>query len=368
MAPAGTNHWTALPTSFDGQHLVARVNDAGLHGTYVFRATSCDNVGNCAATDESLALPVRLAVRSDVSFEKIESPAKIVRERVLVAWHYQRERRHGKIYRMRVGGHYRMIAVVIKRNTACATKRVRTGAQRWQELRACRRLNIKLLASERVGYGKQVTVHGLLITAQGAPLAGAPVQIETAPENELRQFTPVTEVTTASDGTWSATLPAGPSRIIRAVYGGAPGVLPATGQATMTVPARIGVTITPRRVPWANFIKVVGHLDGGYVPPDGVALRFLVRYPHTVRPSSLLALRTNRQGQFAFTWSYNGGQGVATYPMSIATTATESDYPFAAGSSRQVLVTFGVATPPSRPHHAKHRQPAAKKPAPRRRR
>jgi hypothetical protein len=345
MAPVGTQNWTSLPTSTDGQHLLARFNDASLRGPYVFRATSCDAVGNCAATSESLAMPLRLAARSDVSFQKIDSPAKIVRERVLVGWHYKRERRHGKVRRVRVGGHYRSIRVVIKRNAACATKRVKTGRHRWRELRACRRLKIHVVSSKRVGYGKPVTLHGLLITAQGAPLADAPVRIVAAPDNGLEQFAPVTVATTASDGTWSVTLPAGPSRIIKAIYAGSAYVLPVSGKVNVIVPAKIGISITPHRVPWANFIEVRGHLNGGHVPPDGVALRFLVRYPHSKRPTSLLPLRTNSRGQFAFTWSYNGGHGVATYPMSIATTATESDYPFDAARSRAIAVTFGVPTP-----------------------
>ena len=44
-------------------------------------------------------------------------------------------------------------------------------------------------------------------------------------------------------------------------------------------------------------------------------------------------------------WSYNGGRGVASYPFWVATTATETDYPFAAGGSRHTVVTFGVPTP-----------------------
>ena len=53
MAPAGTSDWTSLPTSFDGSHLLAHFDDAGLSGAYAFRATSCDNVGNCATATEA---------------------------------------------------------------------------------------------------------------------------------------------------------------------------------------------------------------------------------------------------------------------------------------------------------------------------
>ena len=90
---------TALPTSFDGSHLLARFDDAGLHGAYTFTATSCDNVGNCASTSQVIDLPVRLSAISDVSFAKIQSPAKIVRERVLVDYRYrvERRRRHKRV-------------------------------------------------------------------------------------------------------------------------------------------------------------------------------------------------------------------------------------------------------------------------------
>ena len=59
MAPAGTSDWTPLPASFDGSHLLAHFDDAGLSGPYFFRATSCDNVGNCASTMRQLSLPLR---------------------------------------------------------------------------------------------------------------------------------------------------------------------------------------------------------------------------------------------------------------------------------------------------------------------
>jgi hypothetical protein len=44
MTPANSNSWTALPTTFGGGQLVAHFDDAGLHGPYAFKATSCDNV------------------------------------------------------------------------------------------------------------------------------------------------------------------------------------------------------------------------------------------------------------------------------------------------------------------------------------
>jgi hypothetical protein len=355
MAPAGTQNWASLPTTLDGQHLLAGINDAGLSGSYVFQATSCDNAGNCGTTSQTLTLPVRLPDRANVSFAKIDSPAKVVRERVLVGWHWKRERRHGRLRRVRVGGHYRTVRLVIQENATCTTRRVKTGRHRWRELQACRTPHLRLVTHRQIRYGRAVTVHGLLISTQGAPLANAPVHILTAPTNGLNQFAPVKSITTSSDGAWTATLPAGPSRIIKAVYDGSSTTLPVSGEITVTVPAKIGLSITPRVVPWSHYIDITGHLNGGYVPPDGVALRLLVRYTNAPQASDLVAFRTNRRGQFRILWSYHSGRGVVSFPFWVATTATETDYAFAAGSSRHIAVTFGRQTPRGRtPHGRRH--------------
>jgi hypothetical protein len=86
-----------------------------------------------------------------------------------------------------------------------------------------------------------------------------------------------------------------------------------------------------------------------------VALRLLVRYASSPQASDLLAFRTNSRGQFKIGWSYRSGHGIASYPFWVATTATETDYAFAAASSRHIAVTFGRRTP----HH--HRRPRHRK-------
>ena len=146
-------------------------------------------------------------------------------------------------------------------------------------------------------------------------------------------------------------MPAGPSRLIDAVYGGSSTTLPATGQVTLTVPARIQLSITPRILPWSGSITLRGQLEGGYVPSDGVALRLLVRYPGSRSKSGLLAFRTNAAGAFAITWSYHAGISVLTLPFWVASNSNESDYPFASSQSAGISVTFGKATPRHRRRH-----------------
>ena len=371
---------TPLPTSFDGSHLLSRFNDAGKHGDYTFTATSCDAVGNCAATSETLHFPIRLGSDSTVSFAKIQAPAKVVHRRVRVGYHYKtvrrrvrvgyrletvHRRRHGKRVtrhikvgghfthvrrRIKFGGHEKRVKVQIAVNRACGHRRVKIRRHHWRELTVCRKLKLRIVAKHRAGFGKQVRVHGLLITAQGAPIAGVPVTILTRPDDRGGEFRTVASAMTNARGIWTATLRGGPSRTIHAYYAGSPTVEPATGTAQLTVPAKFKLTISPHVVPWRHAIRIRGHLVGRYVPHDGVALRLLVRYSHHKNSTPLQALRTNRHGAFDFTWSYGAGRGVARYPFSVATTATETDYPYAASSSRPVKITFGKPTP-----HAKHR-------------
>ena len=341
IAPVGSGSWAAAPASYDGAHLLARLDDAGLHGPYAVRATACDNVGNCATTSQTLTMPLRLPAASDVGFAKIGTPAKVVREQVLVGFHYKRERRHGKFVKVRIGGHYRTIRIVIPANTRCGHKLVNTGPHLWQETTVCRPLGLHVITTKLVPYGKPFTMHGLLVTTQGVPIANAPVDILTAPANGLGHFTEAATATTTASGAWTAKLSPGPSRIIRTVYNGSATVLPAAGQATVNVPAKIVLSASSHHVPWSGVVTLRGHLAGGHVPRDGVALRLLIKLPHRSQPYEPVPFRTDAKGNFVVRWTWGTGFGVVTYPLAVATTATESDYPYAASRSRWIPVTFG---------------------------
>lgn len=342
MAPAGTDDWTSLPTSFDGHHLIATIDDAGLSGNYVLRATSCDNAGNCASTDETLHMPLRLAATAAVGFTDIEAPAKVVTERVLVGWTVRRVRRGGKVQSLRIGGHYATVRLVIPANTTCAHKRIRTGPHSWRELTACRTLNVRTLTSEYVPYGRSVTVHGLLVSGQGVPIANTAVGVYTAPDNGLGQFTPLTTVTTNSDGQWTATLPPGPSRIIEAWYGGSAATLPAVSQATVKVPATVRIHITPTIVPWGSHILITGRVLGGDIPPGSNILK--LEFGDGPRPHTIGTPNIAPNGTFSIPVTWSTGRGVVNYWFAVAT-LSEADYPFTPGTSSRVRVTVGKATP-----------------------
>jgi hypothetical protein len=154
MAPVGTGDWASLPTSFDGSHLLASFDDASLSGFYAFRATSCDNVGNCASTTEQLALPQRAAADSQVSLTRIVNPLqrRIVSERVRVDWHWATVHRHRKLVRVKRGGHLKTIRVV-KYVEQCTTKRLHTVHHGLRLTKICRAPRVHVTKTLLVAYG-----------------------------------------------------------------------------------------------------------------------------------------------------------------------------------------------------------------------
>jgi hypothetical protein len=340
MAPQSTTNWTQIPTAFgsNGQ-LIATIPDAGLSGPYTIQATACSQVGNCGSTSETLTMPLRVSASSDVSFSTIVDPlvAKKVKERVRVGWHWVAVLRHGQAVKVKRGGHYRTITV-IRYVESCTYKRKRTGKHKWTLQKTCRQPRVALRESERVAFGEPVTVNGLLLSSQGVPLANVPVKIMTAPTNGLGQYTQATSVTTNAAGAWSATLPAGPSRVIRAVYGGSATLLPATGQATVTVPSRVRIKITPRVVRWGSEIRITGQVLGGYVPTNSNLLRLNVGIGRIGQIEGLPDIQPD--GHFVIIWKFNSGRGVLHPWFSVATLA-ESAFPYSRASSNRVTITLG---------------------------
>lgn len=104
--------------------------------------------------------------------------------------------------------------------------------------------------------------------------------------------------TTAATGAWSVELGPGPSQLIEAVYGGSAGLLPArSAPVQLVLPARISLTVSPRKLPWSEIVTLSGHLEGGFVPPDGVALRLLIKLPGHARPHEPVPFRTPMDGE-----------------------------------------------------------------------
>ena len=257
--------------------------------------------------------------------------------------------------RVKRGGHFKTIKVV-KIVKQCTAKRVRIARHRWRIRRSCKIPPLHLKKMERVRFGRKVTIHGLLTTEQRIPIASVPVQIMAAPDNGLGAFAPMASATTAADGSWTAILPPGPSRLIEANYGGASTILPASGLAKVIVPAKVKLTsVTPTRLPWGKSIRISGRVLGGYVPASSKLLRLDIGVVGLSKIQGIPDIAPD--GRFSVTYTFDPGRGVVRFWFVVSTLA-EADFPFAPAHSRRVTVTVGVPTPAAaavRHHRRAHR-------------
>ncbi|HEX3976732.1 MAG TPA: hypothetical protein VHW96_10735 [Solirubrobacteraceae bacterium] len=354
-------------TTYDGATAQVPVDGIGSHQVSCYARNNAVNASGVTATSPTatLDLSVRQPTASAITFARIADAlrCRTTVERVKVAGRVRTVRRHGK--RVRVRGPARTVPRRVRKchaRTVVRTVRVvlkrhgRPVLRHGKPVTVKRRVRQVLLPhavnepARRVGHGKPTTVNGFVGLADGTALAGQTVDVYSSPEDNAPRFRVMRTVTTNASGEWTADVPAGPSRLIEAAYLGNATTEPASSSTVrLTVPARIAMHISPRVVPWSRKITISGRLVGGWVPRDGVALRLRVPYPrgHFLQEP----FRTNSRGEFSFQWTYGSGRGVAFYRFLVATTATESDYPWAAAVSRAVGVTFGRSTPKTRRRH-----------------
>jgi hypothetical protein len=349
---------TQTPVAGAGEHVVscrAHNGAIGPQGQYAYSST------------QSWSLNIGQPTVSAIGFQKIVNALKCApaRERVTVPARWVSVHRHHKLVKVRKPARTKTVTVqrcharvVWQRRTVWVKVRRHgklTSVKRTKRVRVPLIPHTVMKTKKEVSYGHGTTVSGWLGTASGVAIGGVPVEILTAPNNGQGQFTAAVSATSAANGSWSAQLGPGPSRLVEAVYGGSAGLLPVTSTPVeLNVPARISLAATPRILPWSRVVTLRGHLDGGYVPADGVALRLLIELPGRAHPYEPVPFRTDAQGNFVVHWSWGTGSGVVTYPFAVATTATESDYAFAASRSRWIRVTFGLPTPRANARHRHH--------------
>ena len=394
MARAGTGSWTSLATTFTGGQLLAHFNDSDLEGPYSFKVTSCDSVGNCSSTTRTIMLPARAAAISRVSVETMPiascsgAPAK-----TLATVSRVRSAPQGLSAVQQIGQSVLRVArdktflspATPARPSLVAGNVFATGSARAVLLRgsrhdpravstalasrkrraavhvgrSCNRSAPAPTAPARVGYGRPVTLHGLLMSSASLPLAGQPVAILTAPDSGSNAFTQAAAVTTGPDGSWTATLPPGPSRIIEASYPGSATILPAIGSATVITPAKIVLrSVTPDRTPWGSRVRITGRVLGGYIPASSKLLRLdlgIVGIPGLSKIQGIPNVASD--GTFTTTYKFARYQGVVRFWLQVSSLA-EADFPFSPSHSKRWVVTVGVPAPTTtrvRHRRARHR-------------
>jgi hypothetical protein len=203
--------------------------------------------------------------------------------------------------------------------------------------------HLKAKAKKRVRYGRAAAVSGWLGLADGSPLGGRTVEVLTAPDDDTGRFTPAAEVITAANGTWTVSLPAGPSRLIKATYAGSATTLQSTsGQVNLLVPAKVKLkSVTPRQVAWGQTVTIKGRLLGGYLPTGGVNVRLRIGF---AKANTTFGVKEHVSGAGNFTATFTFGpdspQVHRTYWFQIASLPA-GDYPYTPSASNRMYVEVG---------------------------
>jgi hypothetical protein len=219
---------------------------------------------------------------------------------------------------------------------------VRAGITFARVSRTCRRTAHALrchtaspqLRVERIAHGRRTTVRGWFATADGAALSHVRIKIRTAPDDGTFHWRGVKNVSTAADGSWRATLPSGPSRLIQAVYRGGSVTERATSPtATVLVPASSTLHFA-RVVSFGHSVRFWGHVLGGFVPPTGTIV--VVQAFDRGHWRNIATVRSSRNGGWSARYAISGGAG--SYPVRVRI-PRQADYPWApAVTAAQALV------------------------------
>jgi hypothetical protein len=349
VASAGPSGVAGIACSLDGSEYTfrsgasARIAVQGL-GPHEVRCYATNNAVNSSGTPATSAvqtwnLSIRQPSVSAISFEHIVDALQCHRisQRVRIPAHWVTVTVHGEPVRIKAPAARRVVRV-----TRCRPKiihrRVRVGG-RWYTETIVTLPHAVLSTSIRVPFGRGATVNGWLGTTAGDAIARETVEIMTEPDSPGRPFAETATAITAANGTWSARLPAGPSRLIEARFAGTPTVEPTiSGLVHIKVPASVRLEVHPRATHWGSTIMIRGRLLGCCVPASGEIV--VLRIGWKGGSAEIGHVYTRSDGRFSTPYTFLRGSGTETYRI-WATTAAESDYPYAIASSRRRSITVG---------------------------
>jgi hypothetical protein len=158
----------------------------------------------------------------------------------------------------------------------------------------------------------------------------------TAPDDDAHPWSQAAVTTTSSNGHWSVTLPPGPSRLVEAVYDGAPTLEQAASTPIrVVVPASLSLRVRPAHTHWGGHIKIAGRVGGGFVPAAGELVVLWIGWSGGSTEIGHVYARVD--GRFSTKYTFLRGSGTQTYRL-WAASARESDYPFAPGRSKLAWV------------------------------
>ncbi len=330
------------------------VGGLGGHSVSCYAQNNAVNASGVPGTSgvRSWQLKIGQPTIAAISFSKLINALRCHHstERVKVLGRPHTIVRHGRKLKVTRRARYKTVKVI-----ACHPRTVRkrvlvtVTVRRHGKLVQVRRRQLKLVpllprrvnrTTRRVAFGHGSTVSGWLGLSDGTALSNQTVRVMSAPDDGRQNFTQTAVAKTASDGTWTAKLPAGASRLIEAAYDGTATTESTTSSLVrLTVPAKLRIAISPRAVRWGDTIHISGRVLGGHIPNSSKLLRLDIgiKALHAIQGIPEIS----PDGRFNTTYTFNHSTGIVRFYFTVSTLA-EADYPFAPGRSRRVGVTVGA--------------------------
>jgi hypothetical protein len=329
----------APPRMYPSSNTAIAVRGVGVHHVVCRSENNARNAAGERGTSApaSWTLSIRAPSVSTLTFDRIGSALRCARQhrREQVPGRWSVQRRNGHTERVWTPPSTRTVTVV-HCHLRVVHRTVRRNG-RWVTTTTLKLPRHVSRGRMKVPFGRPTMVSGWLGTPEGTALGGQRVRVLTAVDNSSLHFTQASIVRTAGNGIWTARLPAGPSRVVVAVYPGARTLEPSySAPAHLVVPAGVRLHITPRHTHWGNTIKISGVVRGGYTPAKGEIVFLHVGWKGG--SAEIGNVYTNGNGRFSTTYTFLRGRGTETYRI-WATTGRESDYPYAPGRSNRVRVT-----------------------------
>ena len=180
-------------------------------------------------------------------------------------------------------------------------------------------------------------IPGRLVNASGQPIAGATLDVLQQVVGTNHSAT-IAHARTAANGSFVASVPAGPSRLIEVAYRASTGEAGYAAEAKVqeSVQAGVQLDVSPSRTGPEGTITLSGKVEG-HVPQQGIVVDLLVHYRGRWEP--FRTPRTNSHGRFRVLYQFEGGVG--RFPFRALAFAGQSGFPFSSGESGVVNVTTG---------------------------
>ena len=182
---------------------------------------------------------------------------------------------------------------------------------------------------------RALRVTGRLLDGQGNPIADATLDVLQQVSGSASMVV-IGHASTGANGTFTASVPGGPTRTIEIAYRAfsTDASYAAVAKIAEAVDAGVKLAVSPRRTGSEGTITLSGQVLGS-IPARGVVVELLVHYRGHWEP--FRAPRTGSRGRFRVVYQFEGGVG--RFPFRALVFGGQGGFPFASGESRAVDVT-----------------------------